>query len=78
MKKVRVQLDVPEARAKELEQLQETCGLATRKDLYEAALSLFEWAIEQVKKDRLIGSKDSKGQFHEVMMPALSHVAKEK
>jgi endonuclease V-like protein UPF0215 family len=76
MKTVRVQFDVPEKRIEDIEKLQELTCTTTRKDIYENGMTLLEWAVEQVQKGRLIGSRDDSGGFHEVTMPALNYVAK--
>jgi hypothetical protein len=74
---IRVQLDLPAARIEDLEKLQATCGLATRKDLFENALTLFEWCVQQIEKGRVIAGVDEKGDvYSEVVMPALENAKK--
>jgi hypothetical protein len=77
-KVVRVQLDMPEDRVKEIEDIMATTGVSTRKDLFENALTFFEWAVNQRKKGRKIASVDENEEcFQELLMPALASVKHE-
>lgn len=74
---VRVQLDLTEDRIRELEQLMVKTGVSTRKDVFENALALFEWAVTQAERGRTFGAWDEESEtFHEVLMPALASVRK--
>jgi len=78
MKLVRVQLDMPENRVRELEQIMAKTGVATRKDIFENALALFEWAVNERTVGRKIGSIDEEGDgYRELLMPALASVKNE-
>ena len=77
-KVIRVQLDMLENRIKELEDIMATTGVSTRKDLFENALTFFEWAVNQRKKGRKIASVDENEEsFQELLMPALASVKHE-
>jgi hypothetical protein len=68
---VRWQLDMPVQRAKELDALEEQYGFSSRKDLMNTALSLLQWAIEEVKGGRILASVDEKTQrYKELVLPA--------
>ncbi len=71
--KTRVQLDLAPAQIERLNWLMEACALDTRKELFNTALSLFEWAVIEARKGRTVASID-KGAKHiaELAMPALS------
>lgn len=69
---IRVQLDFPEERIEDLNKMMKTTGLSTRKDLFNHALTLFNWAIIERQKGRLIGCVDEDEQrFKQIMMPAI-------
>jgi hypothetical protein len=75
---VRVQLDLPVQRIEELEKLIAKTGVTTRKDLFENALTLLEWAVEQREQGRIIASVDEEEDFYrELVMPALASVKHE-
>lgn len=70
--RTRIQLDLPDARIRELDELMRACGITTRKDLFNYALTLFEWAIKEREQGRLVGSiAPDRGTFKEVVMPPL-------
>lgn len=74
--KTRVQLDLSPQMMARLNRLMEVCGIETRKDLFNNALALLEWAVSEVEKGNSIASinKESK-HFTELKMPALSDAA---
>jgi hypothetical protein len=70
---VRLQIELPEKRVKELEALMEECDIATKKDLFNNALTLFEWAVRESEKGRIVASVDEENQrYRELQMPAFS------
>ena len=72
---VRVQLDLPAERIIELEELMAKTGMTTRKDLFENALTLFEWAVAQRTQGRSIASvSEDEDSYRELVMPALAFV----
>ena len=72
---VRVQLDLPAERIAELEELMAKTGVTTRKDLFENALTLFEWAVAQRVQGRSIASiNEDEDSYRELVMPALAFV----
>jgi hypothetical protein len=71
----RVQFELPENKIKELETLMEEAGIRTKKDLFNNALSLLEWAIKERREGRIIASIDEKNhKYKEVIMPLLSTI----
>jgi hypothetical protein len=57
--------------------LQNTTGLKTYKDLFNNALTLLDWAIQQKRAGRVIASLDETSKdYRELQMPALERAAK--
>lgn len=68
----RVQIVLPTERVRMLDQIAEAAGLATRKDLFNNALTLLRWAVREVERGRVIASVDeSTQQFTVLHMPIL-------
>ena len=73
---VRIQLDLPEDQVKELDELMRETKLATRKELFNNALTLFHWAAKAKRAGRTIASlNENDGTAKELVMPALENVA---
>ena len=69
---VRIQLDMPDDRVKELDALMTETGVATRKELFNNALTLFEWAVREKKLGNVIASVDEGAKkMKELVMPSL-------
>jgi hypothetical protein len=50
--------------------------IATRKDLFNNALTLFQWAIKAKRAGRMVASVDEQsGTAKELVMPSLEHVS---
>ncbi len=72
---VRIQLDLPDEQVKEVDRLMKKTGLTTRKDLFNNALTLFQWAVKAKEVERIIASMDEQGgTAKELVMPALENV----
>lgn len=68
-------MDLPDDRVRELDALMAELNLATRKDLFNNALTLFEWAVKEKRFGRAIASVDeAQNKIREVLMPALEGV----
>lgn len=73
---MRWQLDVPLARARELDAFADTYGFATRKDLINTALSLLQWSINEVKGGRIIAAVDERNmRYKQIDLPAFKMAA---
>ena len=73
----RIQLELPEERVRELEQLMTQTGTNTKKDLLNDALTLFEWAVNERIAGRTIASVDEQQhRYKEVVMPSLERAVK--
>ena len=75
MNKVKFQFEMPQANADRLEQLARESGV-TKKDIINNALTLLEWAIDEVKEGRVIASIDSQeNRYKELVLPLLRDFA---
>ncbi len=73
---VRIQLDLPEEQVKELDELMRETKLGTRKELFNNALTLFQWAVKSKRAGRAIASLDEENKIaKELVMPALENVS---
>ena len=64
----RVQFDVPLQRLEELDKLMPD---RTRKDIFENAMLLLEWAVQERKLGHKIGSQENDGTFKEILLLGL-------
>jgi len=73
---VRIQLDFPYEQVRALDELMKQTNIVTRKDLFNNALTLFQWAVKSKRNGRIIASIDEKtGTSKELVMPALESAA---
>lgn len=74
---MRMQLDLPEAKVNELKLLMNEAGIETYKELFNNALTLLEWSVDQTKAGRAIASLDEENEKYRVLlMPILETLAK--
>jgi hypothetical protein len=72
---VRIQLELPEDRVAELDELGARLRIRTRKDLLNTALTLLEWAVNEKAAGHKIASVDVENQvLRELVMPGLESV----
>jgi hypothetical protein len=77
MSNVRIQVDFSRERVSELEKVMKLCGMSTKKELLNNALSLFEWAVREVMRGRAVASVDEEDQkYRELQMPTLQYAAR--
>jgi hypothetical protein len=75
---MRIQLDLDDAGVELLEHLKRATGLKTHKELFNTAITLLEWAVNQRQQGRLIASMDEENKnYREVLIPALEYAAKQ-
>lgn len=73
---VRIQLDLPEEQVAELDELMKETNIVTRKDLFNNALTLFQWAVKAKRSGNIVAALDEeKGTAKELVMPALENVS---
>ena len=74
---MRIQVEFDDDGVSLIECLKEKTGISTYKDLFNNALALLNWAVQQRESGRLIFSADeSKKEYREMQMPALEHAAR--
>ena len=74
---MRLQLDLPEERVKELKALMEETGAETYKELFNNALTIFEWAVNEIKNGNQIAAINEEKEVYRVLVtPLLERVAK--
>lgn len=73
--KIRVQIDLSPIQIARLNWTMKVCGLETRKDLFNNALTILEWAAKEVTEGRKIASFDKSDTKHILSMPALQTAA---
>jgi hypothetical protein len=70
----RLQIELSTDKLRQLEDLMEDTGLATKKDLVNNALTLLTWAVRETKIGRKIVSLDEQSkQYKEILLPALEN-----
>lgn len=74
-KLIRLQFEMPEEKLKELDQLVAVTGASTRKEYVNHALTLFKWAIKEIKEGKAIASIDEDENVTELAMPLLENAA---
>jgi hypothetical protein len=73
----RVQFDLVPERIRELDELMVLCDLRTRKDLFDNAMSLFEWAVHEVRSGNEVASYNRTADHVEVVrLPVLENAAR--
>jgi predicted DNA-binding protein len=71
MKKVRFQFELPKENSDRLDELAEQVGV-TKREIINNALTLFDWAVEEVKAGKTIASVDEEEKrFKELLLPLL-------
>lgn len=71
----RIQFEVPVERLRELEALMDEGGISTKKDLLNNALTLFEWAVHEVKQGNTIAAvNESEKRYREITMPSFRNL----
>lgn len=71
----RLQFDMTEDRLILFDKMVVDCGLRTRKDLFDYAMTLLKWAIEEAKAGNQVASFDRKTTSVELLkVPILDHV----
>lgn len=74
---MRLQIDTNGATDQLIEELMKVAGLTSKKELFNNALTLFDWAVSETRKGRAIASINEKdGSYRELQMPALKNAAR--
>lgn len=71
----RLQLEMTEDRLKYFDKLVVECGLRTRKDLFDNAMTLLDWALEEIRNGNKIACVNQEDKRMELLrMPIFDHV----
>ena len=77
----RIQIELTETKLKHIESIMSECGVRTKKEFLNSALTLFEWSLREIQSGRIIVSIEEsgsgKGKAKEITMPWMSHVNKD-
>jgi hypothetical protein len=72
---MRIQLEISENKRKQIQTLMEKADLKTYSELFNNAVTLLQWSIQQIEHGRSILSVDQdSGKERELLMPFLQHV----
>lgn len=75
----RLQFDVSESMLQEIEDMMEVSGMASRKELFNSAITLWQWAIEQVRRDReIVSANKERDDFEILRIPTLEAARKKR
>ena len=67
----RIQIELTETRLKAIESIMRECGVRTKKEFLNSALTLLAWSIQEVKSGRIIVSAGESGNSKELVMKEL-------
>lgn len=74
--KTRVQLDLSQTEIERMNWMMESCGIETRKELFNNALTVLEWMVHEVQEGRKIASFDDNKRERTILsMPVLNTAA---
>lgn len=75
---MRLNLEVTESKMKSLKALQARTGAGSMKELINNALTMFEWAVDEVASGHEIAAVNEEESAYRVLVtPLLQHVARE-
>lgn len=75
MENIRVQLELPEDKVREIDSLMADAGISTRKLYIEYALATLKWALTQSRENRSVVSlNESENSYKELAMPPLDNI----
>lgn len=76
-KDIKISIILDENKKNQLEELMRQSGIKTKKDLFENALLLMKWMVEEKREGRSIGSIKGDSIVKEISLPALNIQPKE-
>jgi hypothetical protein len=73
---VRIQIELPEDKVRALEALMAEVGVSTKKELFNNALTVLEWMVNETTEGRVIASiNEQTMSYKQLAMPILSAVS---
>jgi hypothetical protein len=74
---LRIQFDIDDRIIADVETKMRSVGVSTKRELFNLAISLFEWAANERTKGRMIASVDPETErYQQVILPALENLWK--
>jgi len=74
---MRIQIEVDESGARVLDEIKQSTGLSTYKEIFNNSITLLEWAVKQRIEGRTIASLDERSKnYKELQMPPLEAAAR--
>ena len=74
----RINFDISDVHMESLKELQRKIGVATMKDLFNNAVTILEWAVEETAHGNEIAAVNEEAKVYRVLAtPPLQHVARE-
>jgi len=68
---IRIQFEMTEEKVRDLDHLIELTSMRSRRELFDHALTLFEWAVSEILRGHFVAAVDEKGGYYQPMlMPA--------
>src|SRR5664280_130900 len=75
---MRIQIEIDEKGAEFLQRLRKLTGVQTHKELFNNAITILNWAVQQKRAGRTVASLDEQDKnYKELSMPILDRVAAE-
>ncbi|MGD9364272.1 MAG: hypothetical protein PVH87_01135 [Desulfobacteraceae bacterium] len=72
-KNARINLELKKNKIAEIEKLMKIGQIATRKELFENAITLMKWSMKAKQDGKAIGFLGENSTFHEIVMPVLEN-----
>jgi hypothetical protein len=72
-KNARINLELKGDKIAEIDRLMEIGGIATRKELFDNAITLMKWSMKAKQNGKAVGFLGENSTFHEIVMPVLEN-----
>jgi hypothetical protein len=70
-----LQIDLSDEQLADLDKIQSDCGFHDRRALINNALTMFKWAVENLKGGKSIAAvDDAAGKYREIEMPFMANL----
>ncbi len=68
---IRFQVEILEARVDQIGEVMAQTGLRTKRELFDNAISILEWAAQEAAAGNEVGSRTPTGEFRDLVTPTL-------
>lgn len=72
---VRFQVEILECRLGQIGEIMGRTGLRTKRELFDHAMAILEWAAKETASGNTVGSQTTAGEFQKLITPTLINVA---